>query len=119
MKLPVARILTWPWLARSLHRCGQYVAIDSIKRALSSTLGMTQWQGCKAAGEQSRGWSGGSTEDRGPEDSRAGREAWRMAVRDNCASREAQRQGVQAGRPRGRDRLAACRLALSGWDSSD
>ena len=44
------------------------MAVDYIKRALPSALGVTWWQGCKAAAEQSRGWSGGSTEDRGPED---------------------------------------------------
>ena len=69
MRVPMARILTWPWLASSVHRCGQYMAVDSIKRALSSALCMAQWQDCKAAGEQSRGWSGGSAEDRGLEDS--------------------------------------------------
>lgn len=31
MKVPGARILTWPWLANSLHMCGQYFAIDSIE----------------------------------------------------------------------------------------
>ena len=64
----------------------------------------------KAVGEQSRGWSGGSTEDR---------EAQRMAVCNGCADIEAQRTAVQTEGPRGRDQLAACRLALSEWDSSD
>ena len=32
---------------------------------------------------------------------------------------EAQRTAVQTEAPRGRDRLAACRLALSEWDFSD
>nr|XP_036880053.1 uncharacterized protein LOC118973507 isoform X3 [Manis javanica] len=50
MGVPVARILTWPWLTSSLHTYGQYMTIDSIKRALPSALGATrQWQGCKAA----------------------------------------------------------------------
>ena len=44
-------------------------------------------------------------------------EAQRMAVRDDCA--EAQRTAVRAEGPRGRDWLAAYRLALSEWDSSD
>ena len=68
MRVPVARILTWPWLTSSLHTCGQYMAVDSIKRALPSALRTTWWQGCKASEEQRRGWSGGSAEDRGPED---------------------------------------------------
>ena len=55
MRGPVAGILTWPWLTSSLHICGQYMAVDSIKRTPPSALGMTGWQGCKAAEEQSRG----------------------------------------------------------------
>ena len=81
------------------------MTVDSIKRALPSALGVTQWQGCKAAGEQSRGWSGGSAKDRGPEDS--------------CVDRGAQMMAVRAEGPRSRDWLAACRLALSEWDFSD
>ena len=90
MRVPVARILTWPWLTSSLHTCGQHMTVDSIERALPSALGATQWQGCKAAGEQSRGWSGGSAENRGPEDGCTGqlcREAQRMAVQDGCAEK--------------------------------
>ena len=83
----MARILPWLWLTSSLHTYGQYMAVDSIKRALPSVLGTTWWQGCKAAGEQSRGWSGVSTEDRGPEDACAGREAQRMAVHTVGAQR--------------------------------
>ena len=30
MKVPVARILTWPQLASSLHMCGHCAVIDSI-----------------------------------------------------------------------------------------
>lgn len=30
VKVPMARILTWPWLASSRHTCGQYIVIDSI-----------------------------------------------------------------------------------------
>lgn len=30
MKVPAARILTWPWLASSLHLCEQYVVMDCI-----------------------------------------------------------------------------------------
>ena len=74
MRVSVARILTWSWLTGSLHTYGQYMAVDSVQRAPPNALGVTQWQqGCKAAGEQSRGWSGGSTEDRGPEDGCVGR----------------------------------------------
>ena len=40
-------------------------------------------------------------------------ETQRTAVQDSCAGREAQRMTVQTEGPRGRDRLAACRLALS------
>ena len=80
MKVSVARILTWPWLTSSLHTCGQYMAVDSIKRAPPSALGMTRWQGCKAAGEQRRGWSGGSAKDRGPEDGCVGQKAQRGAI---------------------------------------
>ena len=58
-----------------------------------------------SAGEQSRGWSGGSTKDRDPE--------------DGCMDRGAQKTAVQTDRPRGRDWLAACRLALSELDFSD
>ena len=39
-------------------------------------------------------------------------EAQRTAVWDGCAGREAQRMAVQTEGPRGRDRLAACRLSL-------
>ena len=46
-------------------------------------------------------------------------EAQRMAVRDGCAGGEAQRTAVWTEGPRGRDQLAACRLALSEWDSTD
>ena len=58
-------------------------------------------------------------------------DAQRTAVRDDCAERprgslyktavqaEAQRTAVQTEGPRGRDWLAACRLALSEWDFSD
>ena len=46
-------------------------------------------------------------------------EAQRMAVWDDCAGRETRRMAVQTEGPRGRDWLAACRLALSEWDSSD
>lgn len=51
VKVPLARILIWPWLASSLHTCGQYVGTDSIKRALPSAP-VTQWHSCKSAGEQ-------------------------------------------------------------------
>ena len=84
------------------------MAVDSIKRAPPSALGMTQWQGCKAAGEQSKSWRGDSTEDKGPEDGSAGRPC-----------REARRTVVWTEGPIGRDQLVACRLALSEWDSSD
>ena len=77
IRVPVARLLTWPWLTSSLHTRGQYMAVDSIKRALPSALDMTRWQVCKAAGEQDRGWSGGSTEG----------EAQRAGVQDGCAER--------------------------------
>ena len=30
MKGPVARILTWPWLASSLNMCGPCIVIDSL-----------------------------------------------------------------------------------------
>ena len=46
-------------------------------------------------------------------------EAQRMAVQDDCAGKEAQRTAVWTEGPRGRDWLAACRLALSEWDFSD
>ena len=49
----------------------------------------------------------------------AGREAQKTAVWDSCVGREAQRAAVLAEGPRGRDWLAACRLALSEWDFSD
>ena len=90
------------------------MAVDSIKRALPSAVYMTCWQGCKAAGEQSRGWSGGSAEDRGLEDGCAGQ--------DDCAVKLGGRlrgTAVQTEGPRGRDLLAACRLALSEQDFSD
>ena len=58
--------------------------------------------------QESRGWSGGSAEDRGPEDGCIG---W--------LCREAQRTAVRTEGPRGRDWLAAGQLALSEWDSSD
>ena len=45
-------------------------------------------------------------------------EARRMPVRDDCA-RGAQRKAVWTEGPRDRDRLAACRVALSEWDFSD
>ena len=73
-------------------------------KELCPVLWLTWWHGCKAAGEQSRGWSGGSAEDRD----------W-----DGCVGREAQRTAVQAEGPRGTDRLAASRLALSEQDFSD
>ena len=38
MRVPVARILTWPWLTSSLHTCGQYMIVDSISRAPPSAL---------------------------------------------------------------------------------
>ena len=50
-----------------------------------------QWHGCMVAGEQSRGWSSGSMET----------------------------ETETAKRLRGRDWLAAYRLVLSGWNSSD
>ena len=79
MRVPVARILTWLWLTASLHTCGQYMAVDSIKRAPPSALGMTWWQGCKAAGEQRpRGWLCGMAVQRSP--------------KDGCVDRGAQRQ---------------------------
>ena len=89
MKVPGARILTWPWLANSLHMCGQYFAIDSIERAPLSALGDTlAWlQGCRRA------------------------EAGVVAA----PRTEAQRMAVQAEILRGRDWLVAYRLALSEW----
>ena len=87
MRVPVARILTWPWLTSPLHTCGQF---DSMKRALPSALGTTRWQGCKAAGEQSRGWSGGSAEKTEAQKMAVRddfREAGRTAVGDDCAER--------------------------------
>lgn len=30
VKVPIARIHPWSWLAISLHICGQYVVIDSL-----------------------------------------------------------------------------------------
>ena len=61
---------------------------------------MTWGHSCKAVGEQSRGWSGGSAEDRGPEDGCAGllcREAQRMAVWDDFAERPRGRLYGQRG----------------------
>ena len=52
----------------------------------------------------------------------AGREAQRMAVWDGCAEKPRKQlcgTAVRTERPRGRDWLAAYRLALSEWDSSD
>ena len=92
MRTPVARILTWPWLTSSLHTCGDYMAVDSIKRAPPIALGMTRWRCCKAAGEQRT-------------------EAQRTAVQDDCA--EARRTAVQTEGPRSRDGLPACRLTRS------
>ena len=46
-------------------------------------------------------------------------EAQRTAVGDGCVDRGAQRTAVRTEGPRGRDRLAACRLALSERDFSD
>ena len=71
------------------------------------------------------GWLCGQ---RGPEDVYADRGAQRTAVQDGCVDREAQKMAVQTGAqrmavqtegPRGRDRLAACRLALSELDFGD
>ena len=66
---------------------------DSVSKSPAQCSGLLH--SCRAAGlQESRGWRGSSAKDRG----------W---------------DGCRAERPRGRDQLAACRLALSGWDSSD
>ena len=91
MRVPVARILSWPWLTSSLHTSGQYMAVDSIKRSLPSALSMT------ARLQESRAEAGVVAAPR----------------------TEAHRLAVQIKGPRDRDQLAACRLALSEWDSSD
>ena len=67
----------------------------TLYKELRPVLWVTRWQGCKAAGEQSRGWNGGSAEDRGAED---------RGPEDSCAGqlcREAQRMAVQRD-PEGR-----------------
>ena len=63
--------------------------------------GMAVWA------DRPRGWLCGATMQTGS----------RTAVWDDCA--ESQRTAVQTEGARGRDQLAACRLALSGWDFSN
>ena len=91
-KVLVARTLPWPWSAGSLHTSGQYVVTDFIK---SSTQCSGRHGGPAARLQESRDGAG--------------------VV---AAPRTETETAVWSGRPRGRDRLAACRLALRGWGSS-
>ena len=80
VKVPVARILTWPWLASSLHTCGQCVITDYIKSPaqcsrrhggmaarLQESRAEVEWL---QHGGQRLGWL---CRQRGPEDGCAGR----------------------------------------------
>ena len=63
MKVSMARIITWPWLASSLHTCGWYV-IDSAQcsgRHNGMAAGEQRWD---CSGGQTLRWRQGQ---RGPE----------------------------------------------------
>ena len=68
---------------------------DSIKSSAqcSGHDTVARLQGYKAVGKQSRGWSGGSTKDRGPEDGCVGQLC--REARDSCADRGAQGMAVR------------------------
>ena len=90
------------WLAH--YTCVGNMLLLTLYKELCPVLWVTWWHGCKPAGEQSRGWSGGSTEDRGPEDGCSGWLCKQRGPEDGCAGRKAHRQ-----------RPACCMQTRSEW----